>query len=484
MELTIRMRFALWIALFLLFTLVAFGAILTVSVSNRLRVILDQSLAVTASESIAAMNIESGRVNFSDGSMNEIAAAPHDSEFSFRIVDLVSGATQEFGDLAPLTNVTRSTLLRREGENYYSTVTGRDGRPLRVFTTPVVELGRTVAVLQVAHSTESIRDAITHLLITLALAAPVLVVVSAFGGYLLARRALRPVDELTQTARTLSADNLDLTLAIPHTSDEVGRLARTFDEMLSRIHRSFTREKQFTSDISHAIRTPLMAMQTIIHYLNEKDRSAGQQRAAIEDLGAAVAQLGVLTERMLSIARVEQDSEMSRSPVDLSATVHDLCETLRPVATGKGIGLTEDVPPGLIILGSEDEIISMLMNLLENAVKYTDCGEIRVTASREHDGHLLVSISDTGLGMSSDELDKVFDRFYRAPGVRQVDGSGLGLAISRRIARAMGGDVTARSEPRKGSEFTIRLPVGLSEEKQESRVMRRSIAPRGKESEG
>jgi signal transduction histidine kinase len=286
------------------------------------------------------------------------------------------------------------------------------------------------------------------------------VIVAGWGGYVLAARALAPVDRITHTAERIAAgtDNLSARLNLPPTDDEVGRLARTFDGMLARLDEAFRRERQFTADASHELRTPLTAMQAILSLVRDKPRTPEEYQEALGDLDYEAGRLRALTEALLRLARSEAPDAAPHEAIDLSALLTDLADSLRPVAAAKSLSLDCAVAAGLIVCGDRDDLIRLFANLIDNAVKFTERGGLCLEADRAHHDAVRVLIADTGPGIAADHLPRIFDRFYRADPSRSAPGAGLGLSIAAAIARAHAGRIEVSSAVGQGTRFTVVLP--------------------------
>ena len=295
------------------------------------------------------------------------------------------------------------------------------------------------------------------MLATLLLGGALLTVVAAMGGYALAARALRPIDQMTRTARRISAEDLSARLDLPATDDEVGRLAATFDEMLGRLDDSFQRERQFTANASHELRTPLAAMQAILEVVRAQPRTPAEYEAAIDDLAEEADRLRTLVDRLLYLARNDARRSDVRQPVELAFLLADIVDSLEPLAEQKGVVLSLATPSKLAMRGDGDSLVRLFVNLLDNAIKYTAQGSVAVSATAEA-AWVTVAVSDTGAGIAAEHLPHIFDRFYRVDAARTSRGSGLGLAIAHDIARAHGGDITVASQPGQGTTFTVALP--------------------------
>jgi signal transduction histidine kinase len=309
---------------------------------------------------------------------------------------------------------------------------------------------------------EETKDTLERLVTTLLIGVPGLVAAAGLGGYLLAARALAPIDRITLTARRISAEDLTARLNLPGLDDEVGRLATTFDEMLSRLEQSFLRERQFTADASHELRTPLGAMQAILEAIRQRPRGPAEYEQALADLAEETRRLRALTEDLLLLARGQAPDGAEREAVDLALLLSDLCDSLRPVAQAKSLELSCRAPGPLPIQGDRDALIRLFSNLLDNAIKFSEDGEISVTATPVPNGGVMVHVTDNGGGIPQEHLPHVFDRFYRVDRSRSSPGAGLGLAIAQQIAHSHGGKIEVTSAPGQGTCVSVILPQAAS----------------------
>jgi signal transduction histidine kinase len=420
---------------------------------------VDDSLQLSAAQAIAAVNIENGAINFSD-------SIPEDSTFTdlrergltIRVLRPTGAVLQSFGSFRSMPVTTATVVAARQRRSTFETLRSpvqRDG--VRFYTAPIVENERVVGVIQVARTLSGVRGPLDQLLTSLLISAPLLVGIAAFGGYKLAARALAPIEHITRTARRISAQDLHARLNLPPTDDEVGRLAATFDSMLTRLDTSFRRERQFTADASHELRTPLAAMQVILGVTRAAPRTACEYEQALDDLASQTERLRGLVEHLLQLARGDAQPVTPIERVDLSALLHDVSESLRPLAEAKGLALTSSAPAGLQVLGDSDGLIRLFVNLVDNGVKYTEHGSISVDALCVGD-YVQVIVHDTGVGIDPERLPHVFDRFFRADPARSVQGAGLGLSIALDIVHAHKGTLEANSRPGHGTSFVVRLP--------------------------
>lgn len=457
---TLRTRFALWVSALMLFALGVFGTFVYLTVSRWSSTSLDDSLRLSATQLIATSDIDHGKLDLSDDPVSLNAGMTDELRsrgLSIQIFSTSGTLLQSLGSFAGLNLDPADLKAALEGRTSLGTRDDPAGAgSVRVHTQPITADGRVVAVVQVSESLRSVEALRQTLLTTILLGSPILVAVAGVGGYVLARRALAPIDQITRTARRISAEDLSGRLGLPPSSDEVGRLAGTFDDMLGRLDGAFRRERQFTHDAAHELRTPLAAMQSILSVIGQRRRTAAEYEVALSDLGEETARLSALTEDLLRLARAESPMELTEA-VDLSTLLPDVVETMRAPAEAKDLVLAGEVDGDLRIVGDTDALIRLLVNLVDNAIKYTARGSVMVFADSADD-QVVVRVVDTGEGIAPAHLPHVFERFYRAEEARATPGTGLGLAICAEIVNAHGGSIGVESEQGEGSTFTVTLP--------------------------
>jgi len=286
---------------------------------------------------------------------------------------------------------------------------------------------------------------------------PLAAAVAALLGYLLTRRMLRPLARMQATAAEISSQDLSRRLGVAAGGDEVSSLAATFDAMLDRLEASFVRERRFVADASHELRTPLAALQAIVSVTRERPRSAGEYEQALDDVDGETARLRTLVENLLELARGDAERLAESEPVDISGLLRDVCASLEVLADDRGLRLTCQVEDGLTLDGDGDALVRLFVNVVDNAIKYTDEGCVGVAAAAA-DGGMCVTVRDSGRGVPATQLPHLFERFYRGDASRSAEGSGLGLAIARLIAEAHGGTITIASTEGQGTTVSVTLP--------------------------
>ena len=447
---TLRVRFALWTSGLVLIILTIFGVYVYGSMARGLSAAIDNSLTINASQVAAGLNIDNGKLILSDS----LTEDPENADlrgrgFTIRILTPQGKPLQEIGTYRGL-----PVSLTKSFSNYTDLISKTT---VRIYSQPVYDNNQFVAIVQVAQSLDDVRDTLQKLLVTLLVSVPILVTVAGVSGYFLAARALAPIDQITSTARRISAEDLSARLNIPVTDDEVGRLTQTLNDMLVRLDDSFQRERQFTNDASHELRTPLTAMQAILGMIREKRRTPEEYEQAIDDLTEETDHLRTLVENLLRLARGDKHKANPFEEVNLSILLKDVSDSLRPLAEAKQITLNCEVSENLMILGDSDELIRLFVNLLDNAIKYTERGGINISAS-QNENNILVKVEDTGIGIPAEHIPHIFDRFYRVEESRTLHGAGLGLAITKEIVNAHGGKIEVHSKIGQGIVFAVSLP--------------------------
>ena len=334
--------------------------------------------------------------------------------------------------------------------------------PLRARTLSIRRDGRITGVLEVAQSEDDISDTLSQLLVIMIVAYPIALVVAGFGGLFLARRALAPVDEVSSLARRITSEDLGQRLNLRLPDDEVGRLARTFDEMIGRLDDAFRRQRRFTADASHELRTPLTVMRGQIDVALQMPRDAEAYRQVLREVNGEVDHLIRLTSSLLTMAHADAGQiPLAFEHVALADLVDGAMEQLSAIAGQQGVDLRRAPGPPVTVWADEDLLLQLLLNLLDNAIKYTPAGG-RVTVGWSPGERVEVWVRDTGEGIPEEHIPHLFDRFYRVDKARSraEGGVGLGLAISRWIAEAHGGSMSVQSVPGKGSTFSVLVPNG------------------------
>ncbi len=286
------------------------------------------------------------------------------------------------------------------------------------------------------------------------------VIALSFG---IARSALDPIGKLTRAMGEIRSDRLSRRLGWSGRRDELGRLAESFDAMLDRLEDGFARERQFISDASHELKTPLTVINANAQLLERwGDRDPEIRRESLHAIASESSALAGMVNGMLLLARAESGEGIPREPVSLDAAVGEAVAATAARAQEKGLalGYVPPEPAPVLVDGDIALLRQMVTNLIDNAIKFTERGRIDVSIERTGPD-AVVSVADTGVGIDEAALDRVFDRFYRTDASRNraVPGTGLGLAIVRSIARVHGGSVQAVRRRDGGTTFRVTLPT-------------------------
>jgi two-component system, OmpR family, sensor kinase len=288
----------------------------------------------------------------------------------------------------------------------------------------------------------------------------VVLVLGLGGGWWLAGRAIRPIDQISATARRISAGNLSERVEVPEADNELGRLAGVLNTTFARLEAAFAQQRQFTADASHELRTPLAVLITEAQSTLARQRNADEYREAVEKCLVTAQEMRRLVESLLALARFDAGQDPIKcGKLDLSGVAAECVERIRPLADEARVHIQAELTP-LECSGDREALAQVITNLLANAIIYSQPGgEVRISTSMLNDA-VILTISDTGIGIVPEHLPRVFDRFYRAdPSRSRADGhTGLGLAISEAIVEAHGGRVDVVSQVGVGSTFTVHLP--------------------------
>ncbi len=287
----------------------------------------------------------------------------------------------------------------------------------------------------------------------------VLMAAAGLVGWFLARRALQGLEEVTRTATAIADGSLEKRVSVKSGADEINRLATTFNVMLDRIQVLITGMREMTDNIAHDLRSPIARIRGIAEMTLTTHGSTEEYESMAASTMEECDRLLEVINTMLDITEFEAGAaKLKREEVDLSALVRAACELFQPIAEDKGIALTADAPPGHFITGDVPRLQRMVANLLDNALKYTPSqGEVAVSIRGEED-KVVISVRDTGIGISEKDLPNIFKRFYRCDRSRSQAGTGLGLSLAQAVASAHGGSITVESALGKGSLFRVALP--------------------------
>jgi heavy metal sensor kinase len=299
------------------------------------------------------------------------------------------------------------------------------------------------------------------------LGVPISILIALIGGWILASRALSPVEELRRTAQSITATDLSRRIDLRR-NDELGRLAETLNDMISRLDTAFREQRQLTADVSHELRTPLAVIQAQTSLALRRRRSAQEYAAVLTSIQEETERLSRMVGDLLLLARAEAGQEtIQREPVRLDHVARWCVDQVKNVAQHKGVHLRLIAEPALLE-GDTDRLRQLVLNLVDNAIKYTPSDGRVLVVVKVSGEHAVLRVADTGEGMDPESLPYIFQRFYRGDRARTrgESGSGLGLAIARWVAEAHGGTIEVKSKRGSGSVFTVHLPLHAAQVEQ------------------
>jgi len=467
---SIRRRLTLWYTIILVAVLILFGASLYYLLTFALLNTIDRQLEATAQRIE-----ESARMIPSFTLLGMVIDVPDIDIFAgpglyIQVYDAgqkqITRRSATLGEaLLPLDDRVLAATLRGQAQLETRSV---GGSRLRIYTAPITIDGQVQGVVQVGTSLTQVEQTQRQLLVILAVGGAIAVATSAGFGALLAHAALRPIDKITQTALAIShTEDLSRRLEMVGPQDEVGRLASTFNEMLSRLEALFHTQRRFIADVSHELRTPLTAVQGNVDLLGRgaaDDPDA--RREVLATIDSEVARMSRLVSDLLLLAQADAGVQLKSEPVELDTLLLDVYRQARLMANGVEVRLGHE--DQAVVMGDPDRLRQLMLNLVDNALKYTPAGG-RVTLSLDRDNEWVrVAVADTGIGIPAEALEPgpgglppIFRRFYRADkeDSQARGGTGLGLAIAYWIAQAHSGRIAVESEVGHGTTFTVWLPA-------------------------
>ncbi|MFL5618772.1 MAG: ATP-binding protein [Gemmatimonadaceae bacterium] len=366
-------------------------------------------------------------------------------------------------DSVHVTDAALARALARAGarRGVYVTVEG-DRDPVRVFALPRTLGGRPL-VIGAAHSLRAQHRFLREVELALAAGVPVLLLLATAGGYLLARKSLQPVAVMTERAARIGAENLHERLPVTHPPDELGRLAVVVNELLGRVATAFEQQKQLIADASHELRTPVAILSSEAELALARERSPDELRAALTAVREEALRLQHVVEDLFLLARANAGERLvAMEELYVDDLAAECVHAMQALAARKSIGLDMAGERDLPCRGDPSLLRRLLLNLLDNAIKYTPAGgAVCVRTARAAAGYT-VSVTDTGAGVPPEARDRLFDRFFRATRARRAGadapGAGLGLAIARWIAEAHAGRLELAATGEGGSTFVLTLP--------------------------
>lgn len=317
-------------------------------------------------------------------------------------------------------------------------------------------------LVEIGSTLDSVETMLTQLLLQLALGLPLAVIIITAGGFVLVRRALRPVEQITRAAEQITQHNLSERLPAAHSGDELERLSFSLNRMIARLDDAFQNSKRFVADASHELRTPLTVLRGELENIAEDSHLEAELRARAGSLLEEVEHLSRIVGQLFTLSQLDSgEAQTEWTRFDLAELARITAEQMNLLAEDKGVAITCQLQEPVPVEGDRVRLKQVIVNLLDNAIKYTPArGTIQLSASIV-DSHALLEVADSGIGIPAEALPHVFDRFFRVDQARSADpgGAGLGLSIVKSICSAHGAKVDVQSTVRGGSCFRVKLPL-------------------------
>lgn len=460
---SMRVRLTLWYAGVLALSLIAFALVIYYAAGNIFHERQDESLRSTA-QTVASAYVEELGETHSLSIAGQVVLA--EITFPNRYVQLTDNTGKPVASSANLAGSTVMipspvlTETRAQGFSH-ATVNG-----LRIAVVPLSS-DQTLGYAAVAEPLSVVENGLSELRRDLFAGVLMVLLLASGGGYFLARKSLAPIASMNSQTQRISAENLSARLDVTNSRDELGRLATTINDLLARLESSFNEQQRFIADASHELRTPLAVLRGETEVALSKTRSVDEYQQSLWLIQDEAERLSRIVEDLFILARqpINTRAALHKERLSLNDTVKDCARAAQVLAIRKGVRLNlENDFPSIALNGDEELIKRMLLNLLDNAVKYTpEGGEISLSLARQN-GNAEIVVRDTGIGIPTTDQARVFDRFFRVDKARAraLGGAGLGLSIAQWIVEVHGGAISVASVPGEGSTFTVLLPLKSS----------------------
>jgi len=461
---SIRVRLTLWYGSALALILLFFAISIYVVMSQALREQVDASLEEAAA--VAVKTLGEHRFGpfliFEDLSQDFPELALLDK--FFQIFGPAGQVTIQSANIRsrniPLSQTAFQTAL--EGRSTFESVRFEKEVPFRLLSVPVRQGHQLINILRVGTSLQPTDETLRRLLIALFIASPLALLVSSLGGWFLAGRALRPMESITVAAQRIAAGDLTQRITTLRSTDEIGRLASTFNNMIARLEKSFSQIRQFSADASHELRTPLTITKGETELALRRPRQAEDYRQVLKSNLEEIDRMSQIVDELLFLSRADLgEIPLKTAPVQFDLLVREIQQEVTVLGKDSQVKTVLGPIETLVINGDDLRLREMLLNLVANAVKYSPPGETVELSLNRSGNQAQLKVADHGIGISSEDQSRIFDRFFRADAARAFssEGTGLGLAICQWIVEAHHGFIHVHSVPHEGTCFTLLFPL-------------------------
>jgi heavy metal sensor kinase len=452
---SIRLRLTGWYAVVLTAMLIIYATTTYVAVRHEFLEQLDERLHedFEAAESQLTRTAE-GRVQWTS------TAHADDHGEEARVLEVWSITGEQLHRSGP--DVTLPLLASASvGPSYRYDAVAVDGQRWRTLAS-LHMVGTQSVILRVARSEEPLRGELGEIFMVLALGLPLVVVLAGIGGYVLARRALAPIDHLASEAKRVTAERLHQRLTTSNPNDEIGRLTGVINDTLARLDASFDQLRRFTADASHELRTPLAVVRGIGEAAVAERRSPAEYEESIGSILEEIDRMTTLVDTLLRLSHGDAGTiRLSRELVDVGQLARDVASSLGILAEERNQSISLDITDGIVAPVDRLIVREALTNVLDNAIKYSPQGGTVSIRVEQRNGQALVAIADEGPGIPPAHRERIFHRFFRVDEARAREhgGAGLGLAIAKWAVEMHGGEIIVDPRPSSGAEFHIVLPI-------------------------
>ena len=354
-----------------------------------------------------------------------------------------------------------SYLFNQSKQANQETILNRDflGTSQRMILISLYKDNKLLGTLMMGHPIDVIQKSLNSLLTNLISLFALIVIPTIFGGWILAKRAMQPIDSISEQMQRITSKNLKERINNPQTHDEIETLVHTFNNLLVRLETAFSRERQFIGDVAHELKTPLATQRTMIEVMLSKQRSNEEHIKTLNELLVDNQHLTNIVKDVLELAWSEADkTQLNTETTNLSDLTEELYEIAIKLSETKKLTITKHITKNLLVAGKRDKLLRALLNIVDNAIKYTPNGTIVLSLTNDINT-VIVKVKDTGEGISNVDIPHIFKRFYRGRKSQLIDGSGLGLAIAYSIITTYKGKLTVKNNHGKGVTITAFFPL-------------------------
>lgn len=447
---SIKFRLTLWYLVAILVLLIAFGMVAYLMLSKSLYRNLDESLQVRVAELGSSIKVEGRQISFEE-KFNDLVL----------LYDADSALLQRLGPNVKFANIEEIIQQALFGRSSFLTATTTEGQEVRLYAAPHNLDSRTRIAIVTGRLTREIRNMLSIFRVVIIYSTLAVLILAGVGGQFLANRTLKPVEHMTDIAREIGEGDLSRRIDV-RSEDEMGRLATTLNWMIGRLEEAFQKQRQFAADASHELRTPLAIIQAESSLALDKRRTQAEYKRSLELVSQEVNYMSEIIGKLLMLERQDSAGELtSFLNVNIKDLITELSLDIEALAQEKSVAFSLGPMEDLAVKGDRLKLRQLFLNILDNAIRYTPSGGAVSSTLVRKNGFALVSISDTGMGIPTEDLPYIFDRFYRVDKARSraEGGLGLGLAIANSVAKLHGGTIEVESQVGKGSTFYITLPL-------------------------